>query len=248
MNTAVPPGNCVTHGYHGLAACPRCSSSTLPAAPISAGQAHAAVSPFDLIREALRYAEAALDELWRQGRTTRGIYIDSALAALDQLQRDHEALSEGFKRNLRLATEEIRTERDAAVREAEMLRETLTQLRTFTRGYVAGDMWRMDNIIDAALASRGEQSDALDRAYQARDDWRQERDDWRREAETLREAVELALSGLPDPMHPGIPRHAVDGLVAAKIVLMDALGDPDPGNVEAARAALASSRDTTETT
>jgi hypothetical protein len=25
--TGVPPGNCVTHGYHGMVACPRCSSS-----------------------------------------------------------------------------------------------------------------------------------------------------------------------------------------------------------------------------
>lgn len=56
--------------------------------------------------------------------------------------------------------------------------------------------------------------------------------------EELTRAVELALNGIPDPMHPGIPRQFVDKLVAAQIVLCAARGDDDPGDVEVARAAL----------
>lgn len=58
------------------------------------------------------------------------------------------------------------------------------------------------------------------------------------ENERLREAIDLALRGLPDPMHPSIPPRMVDGLVCAQIVLRAALGGGDHGNVESARAAL----------
>lgn len=34
-STAVPAGNCVTHGYHGRVACPRCSTSTHPPLALS---------------------------------------------------------------------------------------------------------------------------------------------------------------------------------------------------------------------
>lgn len=56
--------------------------------------------------------------------------------------------------------------------------------------------------------------------------------------ERLVAALALALNGIPDPMHPGIPKQFVTGLVCAQIVILDALGDDDPGDVEAARAAL----------
>jgi len=49
-----------------------------------------------------------------------------------------------------------------------------------------------------------------------------------------RELVELALYGLPDPMHPEIPRQFVDGLVAAQIVLCDVAHVDDPGDVQGA--------------
>jgi hypothetical protein len=54
--------------------------------------------------------------------------------------------------------------------------------------------------------------------------------------------VDLARSGIPDPMHPSIPPEFVDGLVGAQIVLAGALGHCDPGDVAAARAALAAVR------
>jgi hypothetical protein len=41
--TAVPPGNCPTHGYHGRTYCPRCSTSAIPPSPL--GQAPTAASP-----------------------------------------------------------------------------------------------------------------------------------------------------------------------------------------------------------
>lgn len=34
-STAVPPGNCVTHGYHGRVTCPKCSTSVIPPAPLA---------------------------------------------------------------------------------------------------------------------------------------------------------------------------------------------------------------------
>jgi hypothetical protein len=40
--TAVPPGNCPTHGYHGRTYCPRCSTSAIPPPPL--GQAPSAAS------------------------------------------------------------------------------------------------------------------------------------------------------------------------------------------------------------
>ena len=54
----------------------------------------------------------------------------------------------------------------------------------------------------------------------------------------LEAALRLARNGLPDAMYPGIPPQFVDGLVHAQIVIADALGDDDPGDVEAARRAL----------
>lgn len=55
----------------------------------------------------------------------------------------------------------------------------------------------------------------------------------------LEEAAELALAGIPDHQHPYVHREHEGRLVAAQIILADALGDEDPGNVEMARATLA---------
>jgi hypothetical protein len=33
--SAVPPGTCVTHGWHGMTMCPRCSSSAGPFTPLA---------------------------------------------------------------------------------------------------------------------------------------------------------------------------------------------------------------------
>jgi hypothetical protein len=54
----------------------------------------------------------------------------------------------------------------------------------------------------------------------------------------LETALQEASRGMPDPMHPEIPRKFVDNLVSAQIVISAALGHEDPGDVEAARAAL----------
>src|SRR5262249_24167272 len=39
-STAIPPGNCPTHGYHGCVCCPRCSSSAIPPARLSPSRSH----------------------------------------------------------------------------------------------------------------------------------------------------------------------------------------------------------------
>lgn len=55
---------------------------------------------------------------------------------------------------------------------------------------------------------------------------------------SLRRAIELASFGLPDPMHPGMPPQFVDGLVAAQIVLANAVDVEDVGDVDAATRTL----------
>jgi hypothetical protein len=55
-----------------------------------------------------------------------------------------------------------------------------------------------------------------------------------------RRDVELALVGIPDPMHPSIPREWEERLVCSQILLMHLTGHDDPGNVESARAFLSS--------
>ena len=57
-STAVPPGNCVTHGYHGRVACPRCSTSAIPPAPL--GQAVEIVTDLGLDPAEVVYAHGCL--------------------------------------------------------------------------------------------------------------------------------------------------------------------------------------------
>jgi hypothetical protein len=53
--------------------------------------------------------------------------------------------------------------------------------------------------------------------------------------------ADLALDGLPDPMHPRFTPEQADKLTCAQILIMNLAGHDDPGNVEASRAALVSS-------
>ena len=57
------------------------------------------------------------------------------------------------------------------------------------------------------------------------------------DTERLREALRLIADG-PDPMHPRFNQAGADVLMSVKIVAWDALGNDDPGDVAAARAAL----------
>jgi hypothetical protein len=105
---------------------------------------------------------------------------------------------------------------------------------------VQGDthMNRLREERDAALDREAGTQDALDATRRQSEEQAEEAIKWRLAAEQAHAALRLALRGIPDPMHPGIPREFEGGLVHAQIVMLDALGDDDPGNVEAARAAL----------
>ena len=53
------------------------------------------------------------------------------LAVVSQLQDERDALAEGFKRNLRLGTEEVRAERDAALERVSQLQDALREIVDF---------------------------------------------------------------------------------------------------------------------
>lgn len=86
MNTAAPPGNCVTHGWHGMTTCPRCSSSAGPFTPLTQT---VPARPVD------QKCVDALDRLYVMADRAAGKDVRAAdLAAITTISKELEQLRE----------------------------------------------------------------------------------------------------------------------------------------------------------
>jgi len=67
-----------------------------------------------------------------------------------------------------------------------------------------------------------------------------ERDALKAQVKELTEVLQVVRGPMPDAMHPQFSKmpKLVDWLICSQIVIDDALGEEDPGNVEAARSWL----------
>lgn len=114
--------------------------------------------------------------------------------------------------------------------------------RAEIRGNVvsSGRIWQQDVwALLAALRAETERADkykqAADRLSAQVDELEEAESRLIERADRLAEALSLAKACLPDPMHPVFAPADRERLVCAQIIMADALGDDDPGNVKSAR-------------